>query len=26
MMRSTERALRELGVPRRQVHAERFAY
>ena len=26
MMRSTERALRDLGVPRRQVHAERFAY
>ena len=26
MMRSTEAALRTLGVPRRQVHAERFAY
>ena len=26
MMRATEAALRTLGVPRRQVHAERFAY
>jgi predicted ferric reductase len=26
MMRSTEAALRTIGVPRRQVHAERFAY
>ena len=26
MMRSVEAALRQLGVPRRQVHAERFAY
>jgi predicted ferric reductase len=26
MMRATEAALRTLGVPRRQIHAERFAY
>jgi predicted ferric reductase len=26
MMRTTEEALRTLGVPRRQIHAERFAY
>ena len=26
MMRSVEAALKVLGVPRRQIHAERFAY
>ncbi len=26
MMRATEAALRTLGMPRRQIHAERFAY
>jgi hypothetical protein len=25
-MRSVEAALRQLGVPRSQIHAERFAY